>query len=164
MTTFHDSGSVCNARLRACPLGISADGHIEASSVEEFESKLAQKMEGSLFPGSPRSVEELTEEAERSFNYELSEYAGTPYDDSTPLTDGAKIDGLANDLLDRMEDESTSAEDADGLLFYISAAESQGRISEKTTQRAQDTVRSLVSKGKLTPGFDPQSYFDPANG
>jgi len=164
MTTFHDSGSICKASLRACPLGLSADGHIEASSVEEFESKLAQKMEGSLFPSSPRSVDELTEEAERSFNFELSEYAGASYDGSTPPIDGAKADGLANDLLDRIEHESTSAETADNLLFYISAAESQGRISEKTTQRTQDTVRSLVSKGKLSPGFDPQSYFDPANG
>lgn len=45
MAKFHDSGTICKARLRSCPLGLSSDEHIIADSVSEFEEKLATKME-----------------------------------------------------------------------------------------------------------------------
>lgn len=44
MAKFHDTGTICNAHKRACPLGLSDSDHIEASSVQEFEKKLGEKM------------------------------------------------------------------------------------------------------------------------
>lgn len=48
MPRYHDSGTICNAHKRACPLGISEDDHIEASSLEDFQGQLALKYSSSF--------------------------------------------------------------------------------------------------------------------
>lgn len=45
MARFHDSGTICSANKRACPLGLSDGDHIDADSVQDFQAKLAEKME-----------------------------------------------------------------------------------------------------------------------
>lgn len=45
MARYHDTGTVCRAEKRACPLGLSDSDHIEADSVQEFEAKLAERAE-----------------------------------------------------------------------------------------------------------------------
>lgn len=45
MARFHDSGTICSANKRACPLGLSDGDHIDADSVQDFQAKLAAKME-----------------------------------------------------------------------------------------------------------------------
>lgn len=59
MARYHDSGTICEARLRACPLGLSESDHIEADSKQEFEAKLAEKVasEGDSFGTSSKSAE-----------------------------------------------------------------------------------------------------------
>lgn len=47
MAKFHDTGTVCEATKRDCPLGLSDNDHIEADSVQEFEKKLEEKMAAS---------------------------------------------------------------------------------------------------------------------
>ena len=42
MKKYHDSGTICTADKNACPLGENTS-HIEASTQEEFERKLAEK-------------------------------------------------------------------------------------------------------------------------
>lgn len=44
MAKFHDTGTICEATKRACPLGLSDSDHIEAGSIQEFEKKLGEKM------------------------------------------------------------------------------------------------------------------------
>lgn len=41
MAKYHESGTICEAKTRACPLG--AHEHIEAASKEYFEQKLASR-------------------------------------------------------------------------------------------------------------------------
>lgn len=44
MARYHDTGTVCEATKRACPLGLSDSDHIEANSPQEFEAKLAERV------------------------------------------------------------------------------------------------------------------------
>lgn len=48
MPKYHDSGTVCKAGIRACPLGVSDDNHIQASSPKDFEERLAAKYSSSF--------------------------------------------------------------------------------------------------------------------
>lgn len=43
MARYHDTGTICEATKRACPLGLSDGEHIEADSPREFEAKLAER-------------------------------------------------------------------------------------------------------------------------
>lgn len=45
MARYHDTGTICEATKRSCPLGLSEGEHIEADSSAEFEAKLAERME-----------------------------------------------------------------------------------------------------------------------
>lgn len=44
MSKYHDSGTICKATERACPLGLSDGEHIEATDEQDFQEKLSQKM------------------------------------------------------------------------------------------------------------------------
>jgi hypothetical protein len=50
MAKYHETGTICKATVKACPLGIEA--HIEAASDAEFESALKDKLteEGRFLP------------------------------------------------------------------------------------------------------------------
>lgn len=43
MARYHDTGTVCKAEKRACPLGLSEGDHIEAADEKEFEQKLEKR-------------------------------------------------------------------------------------------------------------------------
>lgn len=57
MAKYHDTGTICEATKRACPLGLSDSDHIEADSIQEFEAKLAERAaaEGNSFGTSTRA-------------------------------------------------------------------------------------------------------------
>lgn len=44
MPKYHDTGTICVATKRPCPLGLSDGDHIEAANIKEFEKKLAEKV------------------------------------------------------------------------------------------------------------------------
>lgn len=48
MASYHESGTICEATKRACPLR-AGEQHIEANSQEEFEAKLAERFEDKPF-------------------------------------------------------------------------------------------------------------------
>ena len=45
MFRYHESGTICQATQRACPLGLANDEHIEAYDREDFELKLSERFE-----------------------------------------------------------------------------------------------------------------------
>lgn len=63
MARYHDTGTICEATKRACPLGLSDGDHIEADSVQEFEAKLAERAdtEGNSFGTSTKAAEAKVE-------------------------------------------------------------------------------------------------------
>lgn len=44
MAKYHDSGTICKASKRPCPLG-GDDEHIDAENTQDFEKKLAEKIQ-----------------------------------------------------------------------------------------------------------------------
>jgi len=63
MARYHDTGTICEATKRSCPLGLSEGDHIEAASPAEFEAKLAEKMTATAgaFGTSTRAAEARVE-------------------------------------------------------------------------------------------------------
>lgn len=61
MAKFHDSGTICTAHVKACPLGLSDGEHIDANSVQEFEAKLYEKMsaDGDVFSTADKNTDSV---------------------------------------------------------------------------------------------------------
>lgn len=61
MAKFHDSGTICKAHVKACPLGLSDGEHIDANSVQEFEVKLYEKMsaDGDVFSTTDKNTDSV---------------------------------------------------------------------------------------------------------
>lgn len=71
MPKYHDTGTICKAVKRACPLGLSDGDHIEAANEKEFQAKLEERMKSSVRRGNISRATDLCEEAmESSSNIE----------------------------------------------------------------------------------------------
>ena len=80
MPKYHDSGTVCKAGIRACPLGVSDDDYIKASSPADFEEKLDAKMSAVTAHSNPRA--DLRKKIEESKN--LSSITTAEWDSVLP--------------------------------------------------------------------------------
>lgn len=64
--------------------------------------------------------------------------------------------------------ETLKSEEIETLMFYVSAAEHDGKIypytenNQSTTGEIHNLVEYFIKDGRLKSGFDPHSYFDPA--
>lgn len=72
MAKYHESGTICEATVRECPLGVAQSDHIEASSKTEFEAKLAERFDT---VAAPAARELSTEEARALVNSEWESLA-----------------------------------------------------------------------------------------
>lgn len=61
MARYHDTGTICEATQRACPLGLSDSDHIEAGSPEEFQEKLSERLGGLASTLKPEPLREAGE-------------------------------------------------------------------------------------------------------
>lgn len=194
MTKFHMSDDgvprECDAKIR-CPLGDDTP-HGEFSSPEEaqawaetvLETQAADYMAGISKNDTPRSDTEINGDTldilvgnAEALSWEMEEYAGGDIEEveearSSPHKKRNDLPiNAVYDILEYMtENQKTlNATEVDSLLFYVSAAESQGVFSQnrKPTLDLYKETYKLVDKfikdEKLEPGFDRQSHFDPNN-
>jgi len=85
MPKYHDSGTVCNAKVRSCPLGLKDEDHIVAPNRKAFEKLLAEKMgdaavtvtvEKTIVKQTPkRGIRELNQLAKTSTDVEILDEA-----------------------------------------------------------------------------------------
>lgn len=103
MARYHDTGTICTANKRACPLGLGDGDHIEADSRQEFEQKLAEKMSGTTatvtasksFPAPTKEGIETYD----SFKDRWNRRWEAIYQESpgwNPMQDKGRIEALAN--------------------------------------------------------------------
>lgn len=76
MFRYHESGTICQATQRACPLGLSDSDHIEAYDREGFESELAKRFES---VPSVESRRDAFDSKEIIANYESYTQGGMAY-------------------------------------------------------------------------------------
>ena len=94
MPKYHDSGTECRATVRACPLGISEEDHIEAVDKRDFENKLQEKFRET-------SAEIFLKKDLRNFKYDnkFQTMAAKAIRMSLSELDERDIDGLEEDEL-----------------------------------------------------------------
>lgn len=109
---------------------------------------------------SPQTANQaLMAEVRDTFNYELSEFDGTDYDESLPVPSKAKANEVANRMLTMLEREELSEDDTMDMIVALSAANSEGRLDDATTERGHAVVDELIRQGKVQRGFHPYGVF-----
>lgn len=159
MAKFHDSGTICKATKRPCPLG-GDDAHIEADNMQDFENKLAEKMKVESETAKVKvnyddlDTEELLHEATEAFGDDISEHGmiAVAYNDEAEPRSPEEKSAIAQAMIKKLKSH-ISEDDSDYIAHIFTAAHAEGSLNEKDLKDAAFALQALSEYGLETESW-----------